>query len=71
MEKSGEQVCKGSMEDAPGWERKNKGHSKIFSVPAKRSVRIDKDTGSETTLEKQLEWEGLKKGKQVSKNKNC
>lgn len=57
------------MEDAQAGTGRTKDTPKIFSVPAKRSVRIDKDTG-EPKQHWRSSWsgKGLKKGKQVSKN---
>lgn len=38
------------MEDAQAGTGRTKDTPKIFSVPAKRSVRIDKDTGSPNNI---------------------
>lgn len=57
------------MEDAQAGTGRAKDTPKIFSVPAKRSVRTDKDTG-EPKQHRRSSWSGkaLKKGRQVSKN---
>ena len=56
------------MEDAQAATGRAKDTPKIFSVPAKRSVRTDKDTGEPKHRRSSWSGKGLKKGRQVSKN---
>lgn len=56
------------MEDAQAGTGRAKDTPKIFSVPAKRSGRTDKDTGEAKHRRSSWSGKGLKKGRQVSKN---
>ncbi|MXQ92631.1 hypothetical protein E5288_WYG005703 [Bos mutus] len=55
------------MEDAQAGTGRAKDTPKIFSVPAKRSVRTDKDTGEPKHRRSSWSGKGLKKGRQPNK----